>query len=88
MLKINKLPAKAGIIRFMNHILTAVKLIPRLFLLNNPTSIRLTFPLNPKSVNSAIVGMAVNTKKETLTVHHPCHSEISTSNNLNKRYNE
>src|ERR1700741_806233 len=57
MLKINKLPASAGINKLINHILTAVSPIPRLFWLNIPNNTRLTFPRRPRSVNKAMVGI-------------------------------
>ena len=85
MLKISKLPVRAGIIKLINQMLTAVRLIPRLFALNKPNNFKLTFPRRLRSVNKAIVGITAIIKNETLTDHKPCHHETSTLNKRNNR---
>ena len=66
MLKINKLPATAGITKLMNQIVAVANPIPRLFALNTLSSCKLTSPRNP---NSAIakLGIMASTRKMTLT---------------------
>ena len=79
MLTISKLPAIAGITKFISQMVAVVKLIPRLFALNNPNNFKLTLPRIP---NSAIakVGMIASTKKTTLIPQKHDHHPILTSN--------
>lgn len=79
MLKINKLPAMAGMIRLITQMPAVVKIIPALLVLNNPVSISPIFPLNPNSA-MAKVGITAMTKNETLTAQKPGHHKTCTSN--------
>ena len=56
----------AGKTRFINHIDTDARLMPKLFVVNIPINRKLISPLSPTST-SAIVGMIANTKNKTLT---------------------
>ena len=84
MLKINKLPAMAGMIRLMNQMPAVAKIIPAVLVLNNPVSNIPILPLNPNSA-MAKVGITAITKNDTLTDQKPCHHKSCTSNKRNSR---
>ena len=84
MLKINKLPAIAGMIRLMIQIPAAVNPIPNLFELY---SIMIVVITAPRWTSSVIVmdGITAITRNETLTAQKACHHKTSTPNKRNSR---
>ncbi len=64
-LRISKLPAKAGIIKLINQMLTDVNIIPRLLAAKIPINCRLTSPLMPSSTK-VIEGITASAKKTKL----------------------
>ena len=60
--RMNKLPAIAGITRLKTQMLMDVIKMPRWLALKSPTSIILTFPLNPNSANAGVGNTAITKK--------------------------
>ena len=67
MLKINKLPIKAGMIRLISQIAKEVAKIPTVFVLNSSSACILASHLSPSSVRKVKVGTRAITKNTTLT---------------------
>jgi hypothetical protein len=67
MLRINKLPIRAGMIRLISHIAKEAAKTPTILGLNNSSTWMLAPHLSPNSVRNVKVGTTAMTRKTTLT---------------------
>ncbi len=81
MLKINKLPIKAGIIRLISQIAKLAAKIPTVFVLNNSSACILASHLSPSSVRKVKVGTKAITRNTTPTPPPICPGLRNTPNN-------
>ena len=85
MLRINKLPIKAGTIRLTSQIAKLAAKIPTVFVLKNSSTRMLAPHRSPNSVRKVKVGTTAITKTTTLTLPHTSPTERLTPNTGNTR---
>jgi hypothetical protein len=85
MLKINKLPINAGMIKFISQIANEAAKMPNAFVLNNSRICMLASHLSPSSVRKVKVGTTAITKKTTLIPAPACQGLSKTPKTGNTR---